>query len=372
MQNMQKGKAEVEMAEEKKESSLAIIPERYIEMAREDFTVISPAMNFQKEFHYAMQMVTKTKFSMDCFKAKPESLRNAIINVAGVGLSLNPAEKLAYLVPRDNQICLDVSYMGLLKLAQMDGAILWGQARPVRANDIFKLRGFDQEPIHEYDYFATAEERGALRGFYCVVKTVDGSYLTTIMSLEQIHKIRARSSSYKAFLDKKVTTPWETDYEEMCCKTVIKRAYKTWPKAVGSRLAKAIEVLNEHEGIDFEAEKKIRVIDESERLLDNALNPDNKPAEKPKPTPKQVELVKEILDSCKKLCEAYTTEEKMKFMQDDLDIKSKFEELYEKSEEKLAEIENKLKLKINPVALPGGVQMPGWDEDITTETTKAQ
>jgi hypothetical protein len=42
----------------------------------------------------------------------------------------------------------------------------------------------------------------------------------------------------------------------MAKKTVVKRDYKLWPKS--ARLSKAIEILNQHDGIDFEKEKQVR------------------------------------------------------------------------------------------------------------------
>jgi recombination protein RecT len=44
---------------------------------------------------------------------------------------------LAYLVPRDGKVCLDISYMGMMHLAQQCGAIQWGQAVLVREGDQF-------------------------------------------------------------------------------------------------------------------------------------------------------------------------------------------------------------------------------------------
>jgi hypothetical protein len=97
-----------------------------------------------------------------------DSLYAAITNVAAIGVSLNPAEKLAYLVPRKKAVCLDISYMGLLDIAQSAGAIRWGQAVIVREKDTFELQGIDKEPKHTYQPFA---ERGAIIGVYVVVKT---------------------------------------------------------------------------------------------------------------------------------------------------------------------------------------------------------
>jgi recombination protein RecT len=143
-------------------------------------------------------------------------------------------------VPRDGKICLDLSYMGLVHLAIDSGSIKWAQAEVVHKGDTFKRLGYDRPPLHEYDSFDT--ERGEVRGVYVVAKTVDGDYLTTTMNLDQVNDIRDRSSAWKAWIEKKRKCPWVTDWEEMAKKTVIKRAYKSWPKT--QRLARAMEHLN--------------------------------------------------------------------------------------------------------------------------------
>jgi recombination protein RecT len=71
-----------------------------------------------------------------------------------------------------------------------------------------------------------------------VVKTADGDYLTTCMSRDEIDGIMNRSQSVKSGK----SSPWKTDYNEMAKKTVVKRAYKYWPKT--ERLDKAIHHLN--------------------------------------------------------------------------------------------------------------------------------
>lgn len=222
---------------------------------------VDRSINFVREAGFAMQALAANEYAMKVALEDPQSVRDAVTNIAAIGISLNPARKQAYLVPRKPRwdrpakICLDISYMGLLDLAIAAGSILWGQAELVYAKDVFKLRGTDEQPIHEREPFA--KDRGELIGVYCVVKTPSGDYLTTPMSAADVFAIRDRTDGWKAFIEKKARTPWATDEGEMVKKTVIKRAYKTWPKTDRSaRLETAIHHLNTEagEGITFDYE----------------------------------------------------------------------------------------------------------------------
>lgn len=214
--------------------------------------IASPDISFQKEAEFAMQLLAANSFLMTTAGNAKDSLRSAIVNVAAIGLSLNPATKLAYLIPRNKKVCLDISYMGLVKLATDSGSILWVQAQIVKATDSFVLNGPGIMPTHSFSPFD--KNRGDIVGAYTVVKTKDGEYLTEVMALDELLDIRDRTEAYKAYKSGKVSScPWISDEAEMMKKTVIKRAYKLWPKT--ERLDSAIKVINEHEGIDFEKEK---------------------------------------------------------------------------------------------------------------------
>ena len=89
--------------------------------------VCDEKVKFSTESQFAIQAFQGNKFLADTARKNMASLQNAIINVASIGISLNPANKHAYLVPRDGKICLDISYMGLLHLAMSTGSIMWCQ-----------------------------------------------------------------------------------------------------------------------------------------------------------------------------------------------------------------------------------------------------
>jgi recombination protein RecT len=198
------------------------------------------SLNFEREAEFAIQVITSSEYATKIAMQNRQSVANAITNIAAIGISLNPAKKQAYLVPRDGKICLDISYIGLMDLAMSTGAIRWAQAELVYAADSFTLNGFDKPPSHSYNPFA--KDRGDAIGVYVVVKTADGDYLTETMSIDDVNAIRDRSSAWKAWISKKSSCPWVTDPGEMAKKTVVKRGYKYWPKT--ERLEQAIHHLN--------------------------------------------------------------------------------------------------------------------------------
>lgn len=204
-----------------------------------------PSINFEKEAGFAIQVLQNNEYTLKAAMNDRQAVVNAVNNVAAIGISLNPAKKQAYLVPRKNKIYLEISYMGLIDLAVSTGSIKWAQAALVHENDGFALNGYDAPPTHTFNPFST--QRGPLIGVYVVVKTADGDYLTHTMSIADVYAIRDRSEAWKAGNK----GPWKTDEGEMVKKTVVKQAYKYWPKT--ERLDQAIHHLNTDggEGINF-------------------------------------------------------------------------------------------------------------------------
>lgn len=217
-------------------------------LAEADFNQLAKihgAVNFTRESSFALQILKDSPFLAEAAMASQDSLRRAILNVAAIGLTLSPVHKLAYLVPRKKKVCLEISYRGFVQLATDIGSIKWAQAEVVCANDPkFELRGFGREPLHTFNPFDSA--RGDVIGAYCVAKTHDGDFLTTVMSAEEVISIRDRSESFKAN-----SGPWVTDRNEMIKKTVIRRAYKSWPMTGDrKRFDEAIDVTNDFDPAD--------------------------------------------------------------------------------------------------------------------------
>lgn len=197
---------------------------------------------FKAESQFAIQALQKNKALAECV---PYTVQNAIINVASVGLTLNPADGFAYLVPEYNKQTsqkeceLRISFKGLMKVAADSGAIQWVKADVVKQNDTFTERGIGEIPEHTKDSFG---DRGETVGVYCVAKLHSGEYLTDTMPISEIEQIRKCA---------KFDAVWKQWFDEMAKKAVIKRASKQWIKSgQHGTLNAAIEVLNETEGSD--------------------------------------------------------------------------------------------------------------------------
>ena len=217
------------------------------------------SISWEKEKQFAIQAFQGNKFLFETASKNQASLQNAIINVASIGISLNPAHKHAYLVPRDGKVCLDISYMGLMHLAMSTGSILWGQCKLVHASDTYENQGLDKAPMHSYSPFG---DRGDVVGAYCTVKTCHGDYLTDEMPLDDIVKIQNSSRAKNG--------PWKTHWNEMARKTVVKRASKYWPTI--ERLDNAIHHLNTDNNEGLEDDKK-EFSDKFNELYDNNSEP---------------------------------------------------------------------------------------------------
>lgn len=213
-------------------------------------------VDFTREVSFAIQHINKTPLLLKCTS---ESILKSVVNLAQVGLTLNPISKYAYLIPRWNkdtkvfECVLEPDYRGLQKLLTDSGAVKSIEARIIWEGDIVEADFADERKIVKHEpYILTGKPKGKIRGVYSLAKLADDSRHIELMSYDDVCDIRNRSEAYKAFLDNKIkTTIWVSDEPEMCRKTIIKRHYKYLPKSAGmEKLEKAIELDNYANGFD--------------------------------------------------------------------------------------------------------------------------
>lgn len=186
---------------------------------------------WEAEAMWAMQALGANDYLMGIAAAHPESLKDAVTNVAATGLSLNPVRKLAYLVPRDKKVTLEISYRGLIQAAIDSGRIKAVQAVDlVYSNDAWEYEQSDEGTKFRHQRPRLGTPRGDFEGAYCVTILNDDNRLVTVMTKDEIDKIKT-----KALRNTKDTGPWKSDEDEMRKKTVVRRAAKYWPLGASTR-----------------------------------------------------------------------------------------------------------------------------------------
>ncbi len=201
---------------------------------------------------FAMQALAKNTLLQKC---EAHTIRDSIINIASIGLSLNPALKHCALIPRYNnslkvyECHCDPMYQGLIAIATDGGSVISVRADVVREQDReegnFKyFSGSEPKIIHTPDPFMSKEMRGPVIGAYAIAEIVGSKHPhCTFMSIEDIESVRDKSELWK----KHQEGPWKDWFDEMAKKTVIKRAQKTWPKGTG-RLERAVQLAHIADG----------------------------------------------------------------------------------------------------------------------------
>lgn len=202
--------------------------------------------DFKREAMFACEIWNNPKNSY-LRKATSKSLLTAIINIAQVGLTLNPIAKEAAIVPRKNgdviEAHLEPMYGGLVKLLTDSGSVINIISNLIYEGDNFTVDLITGQRSH-IPHYVTGKEQGKIKGVYAIARLHDGSDQFEHMTAEEVFAIRDRSESYKAYKAGKASSSiWITDEGEMFRKTVIKRIYKYLPKSQKSeKLQRAIEL----------------------------------------------------------------------------------------------------------------------------------
>jgi recombination protein RecT len=166
-----------------------------------------------------------------------KSVLLAVMDAASLGLVAGSALGQVYLVPYGSTCTLIPGYQGFIALLYRSGAILNIQARVVREGDEFSWEyGLNEQLVHR------PTPDGANRdgvAYYVVVTLPNGAKVFDVMERWEIEAVRAASRAGN-------DGPWDTHYDEMAKKTVVRRIRKMLPAGGKDleRLDRAIELDN--------------------------------------------------------------------------------------------------------------------------------
>ena len=193
----------------------------------------------EKEIAAALpSMVTSERFqrvALTAFNSNPKlqqcdvkSFLAAMMTSAQLGLEPNTPLGECYLIPYGTIVQFQLGLQGTLELAQRSEMYKGIYAHKVCRNDDFKIEyGMDQILTHT-PHFA---DRGDVIGYYAVYKLINGGQAFVYMTKDEVI---AHAKQYSKTFG---SGPWQTSFDAMAKKTVLKQLMKYAPKSVEMKRA---------------------------------------------------------------------------------------------------------------------------------------
>jgi len=172
-----------------------------------------------------------------------ESVIQAVMRSAELGLDCSGTLGEAYLVPYGRSLQFIPGYRGLVKLARQSGEVKRVEAQVVHENDHFEYRQ-GTELVVDYRPCYSGEPGPAI-GAYALIQMADGTCQADYMRRDEIEKVKGVSKAAS-------NGPWRDWEEEMWKKTVLRRLMKLAPLS-SEKYQKIIEYDND--GYDLQAVK---------------------------------------------------------------------------------------------------------------------
>lgn len=154
-------------------------------------------------------------------KCTPMSIMSSLSKAASDGLM--PDGRECALVPYGDQANYQPMVKGILKLIRNSGEIASIQPDVVYTNDHFKFWK-DESGTHLQHEPYLDGDRGEFKLAYSIAKTKDGEVIVTVMTKQEVEKVRNSSRS-------KDSPTWKNWYDEMAKKTVLRRQAKILPSS---------------------------------------------------------------------------------------------------------------------------------------------
>lgn len=183
----------------------------------------------------------------------PASFIGSVLNAAQLGLEPNTPLGQAYLIPYKGKCTFQLGYKGVIELARRSGQISMIKAQAVHQNDEFHYELGLNPTLH---HVPAEGDRGPVVKYYAFYKTKDGDFDFEVATREEMVEFRRKYS-------KANNSPWNTEFDEMAKKTLVKRVLKYAP--LSTEIARQITTDNTVKAFDAK---------EPELMKDMALVPD--------------------------------------------------------------------------------------------------
>lgn len=203
-------------------------------------------LRWQTEKVYVKQIFERSELLCTALLANHTSLIVALQSAAALGLTLDPNQSLAFLVPQrprqgaDYEVVLKVSYKGMEQSVLASGTVSAIQTELVYENDEFDFGVGIDGP---YLAFKMARgDRGGLQGGFCLARYANGERHVEWMPVEDLLAVELAAFEF----GNGKAPAWKGSFKpEMQKKSIVRRASKHWPKsAVLAKLAQVYDAEN--------------------------------------------------------------------------------------------------------------------------------
>lgn len=245
----------------------------FLEARKSSLAEVLPRhMTPERVIKVALSAASRNPRLLEC---SPSSLYLALHTSSQLGLEAGTPLGHAHLVPYRNgktgqyECQFQPGYQGLIALSRRSGELATIYACAVRKGDTFKWTLGDEPRIIHVPADNPDRAEQPITHVYAVAKLKDGATQREVMLRSEVDAIMKRSKASGS-------GPWQTDYEAMAKKTVLKRICKLLPMSI--ELSTAIEHDSRIEG--------------GEEMLDLKEATGEVVADPPAPEPSKTERIK--------------------------------------------------------------------------------
>ncbi|GIU40964.1 hypothetical protein TUM3794_20190 [Shewanella colwelliana] len=196
---------------------------------------VDRTIDLNEEIGYLTQLILNAENSYQPLSiAAPWSVKDVLLNLCRLGLSLNPTKKLAYVLMNVTEagepyLKLHPGYRGEIAMATKFGVIKSAAATLVYEKDHFRI----QPSTNEVEHFVTSlsidtSVRGLCTGGYCRSVLTDNTIHYSYMSIEELDAIAQNQIEMTMG-----NTPWNGVWcTEMRRTAIYRRAAKDWRQMI--------------------------------------------------------------------------------------------------------------------------------------------
>lgn len=202
------------------------VAQNYLEKMKPEIAKALPAhMSHERMTRIALSAVNSNPQLTEVILNNPTSFLGALMQSAQLGLEPNTNLGHAYLIPYNFKgkkiVNLQLGYMGLLELAHRSGLYKKIFAMPVFKDDFFEYQYGTNEKLN---HIPAQVQNGDAVGYYAFYQLTNGG-------VHFVYWSRQKMERHKDLYTRKGSV-WNTNFDAMALKTVIKDVLKYAPKSV--------------------------------------------------------------------------------------------------------------------------------------------